>query len=88
MGWIVSPSPKICMLKSKLLVHQDVTLFGNRALAEAIEVKWSHQDGPYASMTGVLIKKENLDRVTQRMSGEDEVREQGGASTAPLSCIS
>ena len=76
------------MLKSKLLVHQDVTLFGNRARAEAIEVKWSHQDGPYASMTGVLIKKENLDRVTQRMSGEDEVREQGSASTAPLSCIS
>lgn len=52
--------------------------------AEAIEVKWSHQDGPYASMTGVLIKKENLDRVTQRRSGEDEVGEQGGASTAPL----
>ena len=35
-------------------------------------------------MTDGLIEKENLDRVTQRMSGGDEVGEQGGASTAPL----
>lgn len=55
-----------------------------QGLAEAIGVKWSHQDGPYTSMTGVLIKKENLDRVTQRMSGDDEVSEQSGVSTAPL----
>ena len=68
-------------------VPQNVTLFGNRAVADIINIRsyWSIV-GPSFNMTGILIKRVNLDTDThivsiERIPCEYEGRDQGDAST-------
>lgn len=56
------------MLKSSLSVPQKVTLFRNRIITDVISYDEVilEQDEPYSNMTGVLIKRRNLDRDKNR----------------------
>lgn len=66
------------MLRSQILVLQNLTLLGDRVFKEAIELKWSHESRPQSNLTCVLIRRGNFR--TQRMQREGPEKTQGEGS--------
>lgn len=48
------------MLKSYLLVSQNMTIGGDKVFKVVVQLKSDHYSGPYMNMTGVFIR-EHLD---------------------------
>lgn len=62
------PTP-VCMLKSKLLVPLNVTVFGSRAFKEVSSNEEIH--GPSFGTTGVLLRRGNQNMHAEGRPGED-----------------
>lgn len=65
--WVELCPFKIHVFKFQLSVPQNVTLCGNRAVANIVKMRSSKTTvGLYHSMTSVLIKRRNLETYTHR----------------------
>lgn len=55
--WVeVFPSGCVCWNLNPQEAFSGVTLFGDSIFTEVLKLGWGHQDGPYSSKTGVLVK--------------------------------